>query len=153
MSLDIIVQQLIREGRLSLKQLATLLGVSENYLYKMSMPEWNDNHANIPLRKMIAIAKHQKSKKLAKYIAKEFNGIFVTLPRAARERQDFNKIVNEYSRLTNKTVQALMDFFQEPSQENHEDVLKKLRRVMEKSEGIRRRVKKDGFQQMELFED
>ena len=153
MDLDMLIYELIRKGDLSIGQLAKKLGVSENYLYKISLPEFNQNNANAPLRKIIAIAKHQKSKKLAEYVAQEFNGMFVTIPRSARDRRDENEIVNDYQRTTSRAVQMLMEYFEKPDEDNYNQLIKQLRDVMEKSEGIRRRAKKDGFKQMELFEN
>lgn len=152
MDLDMIIYSLIRDGDLSIGQLASKLGVSENYLYKMSLPEYNENNVNIPFRKIVAIAKHQKSKKLAEYVAQEFNGMFVTIPRSARDRRDENKIVSDYQQCTNKAVQLLIRYFQKPNEENYKELIEQLRDVMEKSEGIRRRAQKDGFKQMEIFD-
>ena len=78
MNFEMITMDLIRNGKLNIKQLAERMGMSENYLYKMSMPDWNQAHADIHFRTITAIAKHQGSLALAKYVAKTFGGLFVT---------------------------------------------------------------------------
>lgn len=151
-SLEMLVYKLIREGDVPIRKLARLLGVSENYLYKMSLPEMNENWSDIPCRKLIAIGYHQKSDDLPKFMAREFGGVFVKIPRAARDRRDRNKIISNYQATTTGAVRSLIDYFERPNEENYDDLLEKIEKVMSKSEGIRRRARKDGFQQMELFE-
>ncbi len=150
--MESIVYRLIREGKYNIKQLADRLGVSENYLYKMSLPEWNDAYCDVPFRKLLAIAKHQGEIVLARWIAREFGGVFVKLPRVAKDRRDENAMVNDYQEVTNHAAKEMMDYFDKPSEEGRRAVIAALDDVMSKSAGIRKRCVKREINQPELFD-
>lgn len=151
-TMDNIVRRLIYGGKLTPKQLADRLGISESYLSRMAQEQYSETYCDTPFRKILAIAKHQNSLELAKWVAKQFGGIFVKLPRVAKNRKEENAMVADYQKLTNKAAQLMIDYFDKPTEGGRELLIEVLDNVMSESAGIRKRCKSTEINQLELFD-
>jgi len=150
--LDTLVYQLIHRGQKDIEELAELLGVSTNYLYKMGLPEENGSHSPIGLRRLIAIMKAQKDDSIARYMAQRFGAMFVKLPRVARNRMQQSEMVADYQKTASEAVQMMIDYINNPtSQELRARLIGLMLKMAEKSVAIQKRLEHDG--QFNLFEE
>ena len=148
--LDTLVYKLIHRGKNDIEELAEVLGISTNYLYKMGLPEEHGSHSAIGLRRLVALMKAQGDNSILRHLCKRFGGVLVKLPRVARDKRDQIEIISDYQETTAGVIQLMIDYFNEPaSHELRDRLIEKLYRITEKSVGIRKRVEHDG--QFNLF--
>lgn len=99
-----IIYKLIHRGPHDIDELAELMGVSTNYVYRMGLPSTSESHSDIGIRRLIAIMKAQNDTAFVRYLAKRFGGMFVKVPRVARDRREGNEIIADYQETATRAV-------------------------------------------------
>ena len=150
-NLEALIYKLIHRGKKDINELSELLAVSVNYLYKMASPPGTSSYSDIGLRRLIAIMKAQKDDDIIRYLCSRFGGLFIKVPRVARDKRDWNCIINKYQSLVNRVVELLLTYSEAPSKELQEKLLELLTQAAAQNIGIRKKVEKDG--QFDLFEN
>ncbi|MDD5061817.1 MAG: hypothetical protein PHN44_06000 [Candidatus Marinimicrobia bacterium] len=144
-----LVYNLIHRGKLNIDELAEILGVSSNYVYKMGLNEDSPSHSDIGLRKLIALMKAQGDDRIVRYMAQRFGGVFVKLPRVATDKRESSEMIVYYQECVTNTIKLMIDYFRDPSPNARAILINMLDDVTAKTVGIRKRVEKDG--QFNLF--
>lgn len=146
-----LIYNLIHRGKLEIDELAEVLGVSSNYIYKMGLDEYSPSHSDIGLRKLIALMKAQGDDRIVRYLAQRFGGVFVKLPSVARDKRESAEMIADYQECVNDTIKLLIDYFKSPSPNARAILINTLDFMTAKTVGIRKRVEKDG--QYNLFNE
>ncbi|MCK9432530.1 MAG: hypothetical protein M0R00_06200 [Candidatus Omnitrophica bacterium] len=144
-----LVYNLIHRGKLNIDELAEILGVSSNYVYKMGLNEDSPSHSDIGLRKFIALMKAQGDDRIVRYMCQRFGGVFVKLPRVAKDKSESAEMVAYYQECVTNTIKLMIDYFKAPCPNARAVLINMLDDVTAKTVGIRKRVQNDG--QFNLF--
>ena len=142
---------LIHRGKLDIDELAELLGVSSNYIYKMGLAEDSPSHSDIGIRKLIALMKAQNDDRIVRYLTTRFGGIFVKIPRVAQDKHESSIIIQDYQEAVTLAIGLLITYFDNPNPNARAILISTLDDVTAKTVGIRKRVEKDG--QFNLFNE
>ncbi len=145
MKLQMLIQKLILKGAHSTEELADVMAVSENMVYRLGLP---DGPIEKAVRRVIALMNLQKDYSLVKEICTKTGHLCVKVPRVARNRQEDSEMVMHYQELVNEAVRMMLDYVKDRNIETKEALLVKLDDVASESVGISKRVQNDG--QLEL---
>jgi len=139
------IQDLILRGRVSIGELADGMGISENMVYRLGMPEGALEKA---VRRVLALMIAQKDFSLLKALCGRTGHLLVKVPRVARNRQEDSEMVAHYQETVTDAVSLMLDYVRERTPASRDALLAALDDVSCESVGISKRVKND--QQMEL---
>jgi len=146
-SLKEILYQTIHRSRATVPELADILGVSPNYLYKMGLP--TDNGARFPLELLLPLMRATGNYAVLRHLADRSGFLLVKIPRVPRNRQETNQMIAGYQALTTEAIRLLIGYFQEPTREKKRNLLEILNKVAAGSIGIKKRVEQGN--QLELL--
>jgi hypothetical protein len=146
-----LIYELIHRNKLSIDDLAEVLGVSSNYIYKMGLNEDSPSFSDIGVRRLIAIMKAQGDDRIVRYMCQRFGGVFVRLPRVAKDKSESAEMIAYYQESVTNTIKLMIDYFRNPSPNARAVLINMLDDVTAKTVGIRKRVEKDG--QFNLFNE
>jgi hypothetical protein len=144
-----LIYNLIHRGKNGIDELAEVLGVSSNYIYKMGLNEDSPSHSDIGIRKLIALMKAQGDDRIIYYLAQRFGGVFVKLPRVAKDKRESAELIHDYQECATKVTSLLFAYFDNPNPNARAIIINALDESISKSVGIRKRIQCDG--QYELF--
>ena len=117
----------------SKKSVATLsdeTGMSASYLYRACNPE-DDSGVRFPLDYLIPLMLATKNYTVLKHIASICGFVLTSLPKAKLNRKEKNSFVSEYQETTIVAAKYLVNFFEEPSEQNYKNVTIALQKVLE----------------------
>lgn len=140
-SLDNARYRTINRNKKPVKQIALETGIREGTLYAYGLPLETTGGRDIPLSKLVPLMKATNCYDILRVISQACGFLMVRVPRAAQNKQDDNRLVNDYQRLCSECVAELIRFLEHPTKTNCINTHNLLQDVMAASAGIQKRVK------------
>jgi len=141
------VYDTIHKGKRSVVDLSDLYGLTENSVYKMGL---EDSQLIRALRRVVSLIQIQGKNDILRVLNSRAGYLSVKIPRVPINQQEENVAVADYQRKASEAVDALLQFFADPSLERRNHLVKQLTSVTEMSMGLKKRVEKGN--QLDLLE-
>jgi len=129
--------------------IADKMGISDNYLYRMCLPD-DESGVKFPLDKLIPLMNATENYSILEYLANLCGFLLVKSPRFKAFKGDSIDLIDNYQDCTVTALKKLKDFFNNPSADSYEAVNEALTEVMTQSAAAKSFVKKTKSGQMEL---
>jgi len=139
-----------KSKRKSPKEIAGDLGISLNYLYRSVLPDTGGSGCNFPLKKLVPLMASTKDYSVLKVIASECGHLITRPPRTARNRMEKAEMMLMFQKECLNTIEKLLNH------SSHDDITVingSITRLMEYSEGVRKRIKQDNGQMEIILEE
>lgn len=140
----------VHRSKKPVAEIATKLGISENYLYRI-VALTEPSSTNFPLHFLIPLMKITKNYSVLKYIASECRFICARIPNVPRNRLEDTDMVYYYQNQTIRGVETLLKFIKKQTLTNKKMAIEELRRTIEETAGILKRLENWG--QLEIWEE
>jgi L-alanine-DL-glutamate epimerase-like enolase superfamily enzyme len=147
LKIQMLIQRLLLKGRHGTEELADVMAVSENMVYRLGMP---DGPIEKAVRRVIALMNLQKDYGLLQEMAGKTGHFLVKVPRVARNRQEDSEMVMHYQETVNEAVKLMLDYVKERTPDKREALIASLDQVASESIGIEKRVEKDSQLELEF---
>ncbi|HOV99260.1 MAG TPA: hypothetical protein PK595_06790 [Bacteroidota bacterium] len=141
------VQELIHGKGATAYELADMVNKSYSYLCRIANPS---EELPTPIEIVLPIMKFKKNYKLLEYMAWECGFTIVRLPRNAQNRKDETEMAANYQKAVSDAMQAVIEFFEVPNQNNYGIVSERLMRAIQESITMKKYCDKKSSNQMEL---
>jgi len=153
MSLKDIIYETIHRNKKPIKQIADEIGVSDNYLYRICLPELVDNGsgAKFPLDLLVPVMNVTRNYSRLTHIAALCGCVVVKLPSFKSKISDHQKMIADYQKVTSDANGALLKFFEKPDSNRLQEVQQALDLVMEHSACNQKYIEKVYNGQTEIF--
>jgi hypothetical protein len=142
-----LIQRLLLKGSHGTEELADVMAVSENMVYRLGMP---DGPIEKAVRRVISLMNLQKDYGLLQEMAGKTGHLLVKVPRVARNRQEDSEMVMHYQETVNEAVKLMLDYVKERTPDKREALIASLDQVASESIGIEKRVEKDSQLELEF---
>ena len=139
--------ELVHGKGITVYELADKLNKSHNYLCRISSIF---EELPFPLELAVPAMKLKKNYDLLKFIAQECGFAVVRFPRVTANKKDEVDMVSGYQKLGSEAIDAVLDFFANPSGDNYIAVCDLLREVASESISIQKYVEKKYDRQLSL---
>ena len=147
MKIQMLIQRLLLKGSHGTEELADVMAVSENMVYRLGMP---DGPIEKAVRRVVALMNLQKDYGLLQEMAGKTGHLLVKVPRVARNRQEDSEMVMHYQETVNEAVKLMLDYVKERTPDKREALIASLDQVASESIGIEKRVEKDSQLELEF---
>jgi L-alanine-DL-glutamate epimerase-like enolase superfamily enzyme len=147
LKIQMLIQRLLLKGRHGTEELADVMAVSENMVYRLGMP---DGPIEKAVRRVISLMNLQKDYGLLQEMAGKTGHLLVKVPRVARNRQEDSEMVMHYQETVNEAVKLMLDYVKERTPDKREALIASLDQVASESIGIEKRVEKDSQLELEF---
>jgi uncharacterized protein YecE (DUF72 family) len=134
MELKKVLYRTVHGKRISVEQIADLVGCSASLLYRTSNP--NDITARFPLEKLLALMFAVKDFSILKHLAARAGFILYQLP--GRVKYNKTQDLNKFQMLFSSTFQAILDF--KNNKIEKEECLDKIDRLLTSTIEVRKSV-------------
>lgn len=148
-SIKMLLYETVHRNKKPVKQLADETGISSSYLYKACLPE-DESGVRFPLDYLIPLMKATNNFSILKHIASLCGFVLITLPRLKVNRKEKNAFINEYQQVTVNAAKHLINFFEEPSEQNYKEIAQALQKVLENSTTAKHLIEKEFSGQFEM---
>lgn len=132
---------------ISVTEIAANTGIGYNHLTRMAS---QTDACSMPASKLVPIMNTTEDYRILEFMAKQTGHLCIPMPRGIRKGTDPKMDISTYQQESNKMVNAIIDFINNPSDSKAADVDSLMRKHIGDSENIRRRVKKHHLHQREL---
>jgi len=139
--------ELVHGKGITVYELADKLNKSHNYLCRISSIF---EELPFPLELAIPAMKYKKNYDLLKFIAQECGFAVVRFPRVATKQGEEIDMVSAYQKLGSESIDAVLEFFANPSGETYAKACDLLRDVAAESISIEKYVEKKYDRQLSL---
>ncbi len=140
-TLDSVIRKTIHSGKITVEEMADLLGCSHNLLYKIAA----DENVDLQVKRLIPLMSATKDYRILHYIANRLGFAAIKIPGAKAGKPEN---INELQRNLNVAATSIIDFFD--GKIEAEDALESINRGIRDLAGYRKTVEKG--RQMDLFE-
>jgi hypothetical protein len=147
LKIQMLIQRLLLKGRYGTEELADVMAVSENMVYRLGMP---DGPIEKAVRRVVALMNLQKDYGLLQEMAGKTGHLLVKVPRVARNRQEDSEMVMHYQETVNEAVKLMLDYVKERTPDKREALIASLDQVASESIGIEKRVEEDSQLELEF---
>jgi hypothetical protein len=140
-------QKLIHGKGITVFELADKLNRSYNYLCRISsMTE----ELPFPVELAVPAMKIKKNYGLLKTMAWECGFALIKLPRAGKSRKEETQMAADYQKACSNAINAVIHFFEEPTEENHAKVEKSIIEATSEGLAVKKYADKKASKQLEL---
>jgi len=143
MEIKKLLYKTIHRAKLSVDELADLLGVSSSTLYRCGNP--NDESARFPLERVIPLMEATKDYSILHHLARRTGHVVFKIPRAAARSQEK---LHEFQVAFTTCFSALLSFYKDEI--SKEDTIAKIDALISAAAAHRRDVEKSGQGKLEL---
>lgn len=133
-----------------LKFIADKMGISENYLYRMCLPD-AESGVKFPVDKLIPLMDAAENYTVLEHLANMCGFLLVKAPKFKAHKGDSFDLIDDYQSCSIEALKQLKTFFNDPSKDHYEAVNNALMEVMTKSAAAKKFVQKTYDGQLELF--
>jgi len=139
--------ELIHGKGKTIYELADMLGRTHSYLCRISSLT---EELPFPLELALKAMKIKKNYSLLKYMAMDCGFALVKLPKPAKSKKDENDVAADYQKAVSEAVTAVLRFFEQPTEETHSVVSKKLLDATSEGLSVKKYCDKKADNQLEL---
>jgi hypothetical protein len=129
--------------------LSNRLARSYSYLCRISSLT---EEVPFPSELEVPIMKIKNNFNLLKIKAMECGFILCKIPKTVIKKGDENLLISEYQLCSIETIKSLLNFFQEPTEENYSRASESLSQILSETYGIKNIVDKRYSNQLEIFD-
>ena len=140
-------QKLIHGKGITIFELAERINKSYSYLCRIASPT---EELPTPIEVVLPAMKIRKNYGLLKLLAWECGFALVKLPRPAKSKKEEMKMTQEYQKACNDAVGALIEFLEEPTDENHQKVEEAVIQATREGLAVKKYCDKKASKQLEL---
>ncbi len=142
------VQKLIHGGkRISVFELAERVNKSYSYLCRIASL---NEELPTPIEVVLPAMKIKKNYELLKLLAYECGFALVKLPKANKSKKDETEIAAGYQKATTEALQAVLNFFENPSEANYQKAANSLMNATSEGIAVKKYCDKKNSKQLEL---
>lgn len=136
-TLSQVVYETVHHGKLPIDELADLVGVSANLLYRAANPS---DATDLQLKRLLAIMKAQGSYAILDHLNQRSGRLYVNVGRIPASRADAITMSSDFQDIAARAVKAFTDYLKNPNEDEKDGVIELLDALASTTIGNRKRL-------------